>query len=1810
MTNRLACLLVASSCLAAVNVPLTIREALYPGSTSGIARTNEPLTVGVPLPDSAGITSTSVLGLMGAAAAQFSVEGKWPDGHIKWVKVRAIVPSIAAGKTATVTLTDSGSGNFGGSDLAADTGSTITVSTGTATFTIRKAHFNGVDQVVIGSATIVASGVSQGFVVLGPDPAATYPANVTCLPTPGGSPCGTVYSSANDPNSTAVIEENGPAATVIKATGSHVDSSGHTYMHFTARLYFFKNQNYVKVTSILRNADYGTSKTFATAFKGFQGYELRVTPGISGALNYTIANDSASPTTGILNAADSAYIYQAESTLMTNNDWCKGSGCVPYTSLKGYSIVKNGSSVKTGSAGQHPKGWADIRNSSGEGIEIGQYQFAGYGNKSLEFDSGGADVRIGIWARENNTTGTASTTANRPYYMPWPQWSINDVYLNFHAGSDASLSNDFLKLQHYLVAAAAPAYYNNCNVFIEPLLDPTEETNYYSSVASSARPRIAAPLIQDLGTIDTYNWPLTAWRFYPWAAGGVTNQMEFRLAHVQDFLRRGFTGGYLDSAHFYKLVAEKAFPMSDGFNWRTSPPGETQYVGYPIAASTNKELGMKDWVEADEEHSHWYGMPDYYFLSGDETIHDAIIEGPKDSFMNNTSAGNGTTSEVSGGWFWAARSVGAVLMSDARLFSFLQATGDPDAGAIAQNGQTVYNLQIQPDFCAVPGYPAGCTPDPLNDNSGYGIGGTNRQRGVSRVRGIPYQWGDTIKQAGCPTNPKDVRDQSPFMVGILLQGLWEFRQAMGPGWADYNQAFDLGYGISQWALSEMYADNGSAGWQGNGFRYKEAVDYPNACNVGAGGAVNDYYWMVQNPNAFWPIFFFRNQYEGGTTAANLQRQFNLSLQNVISGGTAIRDELYHYTIGEMIYAFNHPSGESLNTVPITGFTSNGSSYTITWSVPAGATSYRIKWGPRQIVDWIGFDPASNTFVGNPATTMNWFAATDAAGIPAPAGSTQSLTIMTGVAGLKAENFMVKAYTKSAAQAPARPALAEKPYVPSASHPTPEDQSTGPGTSIPNNTWTMIHSKGWPVEILNYDKSEYISSRKLHCIWGAYKQYLSSEHNNAIVCYSFPENRWHVLENNGYWHSSHSPGAGHTVSIWAYMSDKDTLAFQTDGSGSNSPEEFIGLWWWYDIGGLSGQNREFSPRPWLGVQTPLVEMMTYDPYDQKLILYDKSGSIEVCDPDANRCSVASVHGTAPPKTLTSGNMVYSSANHEMYVFGGGQANMYTLACATKSCTALTGSQLPVTCTGADCANGKPPARMASGMAYSTSDNVFLMVGGINRYGGNSAFHDTWTFNPATNEWTESSPASNYSTTAAYFTADRLTYDQDSNTFLLMSINGYTPVIYVYPYSNALNYGRVTTNYAPPAGSLNRVAPTPDKQSWAFDPAIAASNGDVYAGWIETGAPGDESTCGETHHPYLKHSANSVGWKDFPALGKDEACLAIDPELEGNTNDSKLHLAIVGGSLWEAHEKINGNQNYNSAAFASSWTGSAWKGGAVGCFSAKCGASLRQHPEALIAVGNTPTLATLEQNHATYTPEEYLFVSQWNGSAWAPLGGKLNVSKGGTQALEAALAADGTNPAACWSEQVVAADRSTVSSNPQIECAQWDGAAWARWGSRSLNRSSTSWASEPSLTYVGGKFYVGWLERTTAGVNQLYVCRWDGSSCTLLGGGALNLAPATGWAAHPSMANDGANVYVAWEEQAAQGKHSMGYVKAWNGSSWSQLGDALNADPTNGSVEGITLTVAQGKPTAIWAELTYGSLRQAYAKQWNGSAWKSLGDAPAR
>ena len=1301
---------------AAMSVPLIIQETLYPGSVAGVTRNGDPVTVGIPLPDSptTGVTDVSTLTVTGTSVGQFRVLGRWPSGRIKWVLVDTQVALNAGQRNTSIALTDGGSGNFGGPALATDNGSTITIATGTATFTVRKANFNGLDQVVVGSTTVVASGASQGFVVTGPAPGQT-----TC------PPCTTVYSSANDGNSTAVIEENGPAKAVIKATGSHKDSSGNSYMKFTVRLYFYKGKSAVKVTTSLRNADYGAADTFTTAFKGHQGYELRISPSLTGTPSYAIGNHTSSPTTGTLAATDNLYLYQGQSQLMKWQDWC-GYGCVPYTADTGYRIVKNGATIVSGNDTQYPQGWADVSGSNGAGVSIGVYQLAAYSPKSLELNAGGSDVRVGIWARENS----------QPYYQPWPQWSTHDLYVNFHAAALSSPANEFLKYQHYLVGRASVAHYNTASVFAYPLLDAATEDAWYTATGAASVPAIGADrfcCIQDLGTASS-NWPLNVFRFYAWHSGGGANQAEFRWANLLNFLTRGMTGRYLNAAHFYRFQSDSAWPHSDGFNWRDRT-GELDGFGFPNVRSANASLAFQNWL--DQEHGHWYGMPDYYFMTGDESIKDTLLDGTKDYYLNPNTYQHG----LSGG-LWNSRAIGIQLMGAARFYQFLSAVSDPDAATVLANSTQTYNVQVKPELC-VSGYPSGCAIGGAVD------GGPWTTQGISRTRGI--HWGVAGSSGNWCGVPHAYRISAAFQAGIMIQGLLEFRNIKGPAWADYWNSLDLAYGMSRWALSEMYADNGNGRWDQNGFRYYVALDVPSGCD-------EDYPPLPQQ--TVHMIFLAKYLVDG--TTSDWASKFKINIQRDASAIGINTSDFGAYQISTIASVLQNPTTARLNAVNLTGFTSNGSgSYTITWTVPADAQSYRIKWGTKRIVDWIGFDAGNNVFIGDPAGTTPWFAATNVPTIPAPAaaGTTQSLTISTGTAGLSAANFSVKAYVGgipevmppggSAPPAP-RPAVPRNlRIVVSSSSPSPGGSSgppapsDGPSPSVPpapgvDIAWTLQpRSTGWPgynaYLSLHYDP---VSQQTLHygVLWGS-----GSIYSSDLFSYQAPANRWTHIGGNGTASSTCPastatwPGNRHPVSQMAIDTKRNVL--------------------WLFGGVCQGVIRT-------------------DMYYLSLN----------ANPASNTWHQVSVQN--PPTANNSSTMVYDPDDDVLFLFGSdtaAQTRDNWVYCRTTENTSpgvLTAKQAAAGCVRADdwsevaVAGGvQPPGVGFSGMAYDSVTRKVIQFGGDS--GGSVPQNQTWAYDVPTKTWTRK----------ALGTTPPPAYSGDSTAQPAMAYNPVTHKILYHQTSNS-------------------------------------------------------------------------------------------------------------------------------------------------------------------------------------------------------------------------------------------------------------------------------------------------------------------------------------------------------------------------------------------------------------------------------------------
>src|SRR5690348_4972474 len=412
----------SSVALGQLPAALTTQELLPPG-IPGVVRTNEPVSVGVPVANSANIASVSQLGCSGpSSVCQFRTIAKWPDtGNIKWVQFDYLDSVAPNGLEKTESLA-TGAGNVG-AEMASDnndcTGPNsgyicINTGPGGAFFTIRKANFDVIHAAMVNATSLVGTTNNCG------GPAATAGCLAVMAGGFGSSPiatctmganCSTLYSSANDSASTCVIEEHGPVRVAVKCYGRLLDYAGNKYMGFLVRLHFFYGNKRVKVVVTLKNADDGARGSFAISHKGYETFELRLATALPGTNNWAIGNETTAPTTGNFAAGVQAYIYQGFAQNFLDNGYCSVSapdatsdiprvggstGTCTY-GQSGYLIVRPDASIATGTASVSPAGWADVKDSTtGRGVEFGIEHMAATFPGSLEILNSGREIRVGI----------------------------------------------------------------------------------------------------------------------------------------------------------------------------------------------------------------------------------------------------------------------------------------------------------------------------------------------------------------------------------------------------------------------------------------------------------------------------------------------------------------------------------------------------------------------------------------------------------------------------------------------------------------------------------------------------------------------------------------------------------------------------------------------------------------------------------------------------------------------------------------------------------------------------------------------------------------------------------------------------------------------------------------------------------------------------------------------------------------------------------------------------------------------------------------------------------------------------------------------------------------------------------------------------------------------------------------------------------------------------------------------------------------------------------------------------------------------
>lgn len=561
---------------AGLPVPLTVQEALPGGSPAGMARTAGPVTVGIPIEESAGITNVNQLGLSGASAGQFREMARWPSGSIKWVLADFQADVSAGGASNAVSLT-TGSGNFGGSALAVDQGASIAVSTGAATFTIQKSPFRFFDQVSVGGTGIVTAG-GEGLVVI--------------------DGAGTRFTSANDAGASVVIEENGPVRAVVRATGSLRNSGGTRICDYSVRLHFYKGKSFVRAWTSLRNAKSALPTTFL-----FNSAEVSVPMSLGTGVRFSTATTRGA-VSDLLGSGETAYVFQAHST---RNGWNENDYSLAPMTHSGSSFSQSGVEVRkvggtiyqalTGSDADYANGWAALEDGTGKGMAVGMRWMASWWPAGFEL-SGNGTARVELFSKRNSKTGLK---------FAWGAYETRELFFHFYTSPPANRELTRYEMEYPLAARAPLAQYASAGAIYGEtrLVSPSEQQAWFASRGGSS------PTLSNITP--------QFWRYHAWPTGGGGNQTDFALLDLTDFLRTGYAGYLAQGERNTLYKCDTAVRHSDGYDYTTAQIDPGDEGGGTNQGAFNGKL-------FDFEHAHWVSIPIAYYLTGNEVYKEGMVD--------------------------------------------------------------------------------------------------------------------------------------------------------------------------------------------------------------------------------------------------------------------------------------------------------------------------------------------------------------------------------------------------------------------------------------------------------------------------------------------------------------------------------------------------------------------------------------------------------------------------------------------------------------------------------------------------------------------------------------------------------------------------------------------------------------------------------------------------------------------------------------------------------------------------------------------------------------------------------------------------------------------------------------------------------------------------------------------------------------------------------------------------------------------------------------------------------------------------------
>ncbi|RNC69631.1 MAG: hypothetical protein ED859_07430 [Desulfuromonadales bacterium] len=571
------------TCLSAVHpvdINVEVFQTLREG-VKGVDFDNDIVRVGLPFPQGV-VRNVKGRPALSAEGKEFQgrVLEQWSDGSVKWALIEFLA-SVGKGKSETVRVIE-GAGASSGRDLASEKAGTVTVDTGPMQIEIGKKGFSIFDRVVVNSKELVKRGASRGIVLM--------------------DGTGKEFLASQCSDTRIAIEENGPIESIVRIDGGHCIGS-ERLLDYTMRLYFCKGQSRVKAQYTLRNA---SKKNPRHVF--IKSLNMETALNIGEGKKAIVATHKGEKEFDLKKGSIGFYQAVSDFPWLSDGDSFYYHGPVEpdYArekqrgySQEGYWLKQDGKAVEDGKRNQVVDlGFIDVSDSASFGMTAGIRYLAGQWPKALKADGTGKTT-VSLWPEENG----------KGYWIRYGSHTTFEVMFFFHDKRSPVPDLEMKRFQYPLMGRAPISWYNRNVEGIYPL---------YHFISFSDEKRLA----DKLGTPYAVGWrkpKFKIWRYHYWGHGAFLNQHDFaRIALVnalRDDRSLGSAGeSYLAAEAAFNYYADWSVYHSDDYDY-----SKTQFDPKEHRGEADLSKVIFEW-----EHQHWYGMPLYYYMTGDERVRDAV----------------------------------------------------------------------------------------------------------------------------------------------------------------------------------------------------------------------------------------------------------------------------------------------------------------------------------------------------------------------------------------------------------------------------------------------------------------------------------------------------------------------------------------------------------------------------------------------------------------------------------------------------------------------------------------------------------------------------------------------------------------------------------------------------------------------------------------------------------------------------------------------------------------------------------------------------------------------------------------------------------------------------------------------------------------------------------------------------------------------------------------------------------------------------------------------------------------------------------